>query len=116
MTIKGEYAALATAWIGNMAPFTPFFGLREVSFNGNGGFTNTGYKATGGTTAPFSLSGIYTVSPDCTMMQTPQPPALTPTFFGVIAADSNKIYQIRTDSGTESIVFERVESVGQNAQ
>jgi hypothetical protein len=32
----------------------------------------------------------------------------------VIAADSNKIYQIRTDAGTESIVFERVESVGQN--
>ena len=40
---------------------------------------------------------------------------MTPTFFGVIAADSNKIYQIRIDAGTESIVFERVQSV-QNAQ
>ena len=71
-------------------------------------------KATGGTTAPFSLSGIYTVNADCTMMQTPPTGSGAPTFFGVIAADSNKIYQIRTDAGTESIVFERVESVGQN--
>jgi len=33
----------------------------------------------------------------------------------VIAADSNKIYQIRIDAGTESIVFERVVS-NQNTQ
>jgi hypothetical protein len=30
------------------------------------------------------------------------------------AADSNKIYEIRTDANTETVVFERVESVGQN--
>jgi hypothetical protein len=113
MTIKGDYAALATAWVGTMAPFTPFFGLRKVFFDGAGGFSSSGFKATGGTTAPFSLSGIYTVSADCTMVQTPTT-GVAPTFFGVIAADSNKIYQIRTDAGTESIVFERVESVGQN--
>jgi hypothetical protein len=34
---------------------------------------------------------------------------------GVIAADSNKIYQIRTDAGTETIIFERVVS-NQNTQ
>ena len=36
----------------------------------------------------------------------------------MIAADSNKIYQIRTDANTETIVFERIESIGQseNAQ
>jgi hypothetical protein len=113
-TIKGEYAALANAWVGT-APFTPFFGLREVFFDGKGGFTSTGWKATAGTPpAMFTLDGIYTVNPDCTMMQTPQIGS-TPTFFGVIAADSNKIYQIRTDTGTETIVFERVGS-NQNTQ
>jgi len=33
----------------------------------------------------------------------------------VIAADSNKIYQIRTDANTETIIFERVVS-NQNTQ
>jgi hypothetical protein len=121
-TIKGHFAALATAWIGPNTPpytatppFTPFFGLREVFFDGRGKFTSSGYKSSGGTIAPFTLDGIYTVSADCTMMQTPPTGSgVTPTFFGVIAADSNKIYQIRIDAGTESIVFERVESVGQN--
>lgn len=111
-TIKGDYAALATAWIGTTAPFIPFFGLREVFFDGKGNFTSSGWKATGGVTAQFSLVGIYTVNADCTMMQTPSTGnGVAPTFFGVIAADSNKIYQIRTDTGTESIVFERVVSV-----
>ena len=73
----------------------------------------SGWKTTATTPATFTLSGIYTVSADCTMVQTPTT-GMAPTFFGVIAADSNKIYQIRTDAGTESIVFERVESVGQN--
>jgi hypothetical protein len=121
-TIKGHYAALANAWIGPNTPpytatppFTPFFGLREVFFDGAGNFSSSGYKSTGGTIAPFALNGIYTVSADCTMMQTPPTDSgETPTFFGVIAADSNKIYQIRIDAGTETIVFERVESVGQN--
>ena len=113
-TIKGSYAALATAWTGT-PPDTPFFGLREVFFDGAGGFNSTGYKSTGGTIAPFSLMGNYTVSADCTMMQTPPTGSgMTPTFFGVIAADSNKIYQMGIDAGTESIVFERVQSVGQN--
>lgn len=114
-TIKGYYAALATAWTGT-PPDTPFFGLREVYFDGAGTFKSSGYKSTGGTIAPFTLSGIYTVSADCTMMQTPPTGSgVTPTFFGVIAADSNKIYQIRIDAGTESIVFERVVS-NQNTQ
>jgi hypothetical protein len=121
-TIKGEYAALANAWNGPNTPpytatppYTPFFALREVFFDGAGNFSSTGYKTTEGTPATFTLSGIYTVNADCTMMQTPPTGSgVTPTFFGVIAADSNKIYQIRTDAGTESIVFERVESVGQN--
>ena len=43
-----------------------FFALREVFFDGAGNFSNTGYKTTEGTPATF-------------------------TFFGVIAADSNKI-------------------------
>jgi hypothetical protein len=119
-TIKGYYAALATAWIGPNTPpymatppYTPFFGLREVFFDGAGNFSSSGWKTTATTPETFTLSGIYTVSADCTMKQTPTT-GMTPTFFGVIAADSNKIYQIRTDAGTESIVFERVESVGQN--
>jgi hypothetical protein len=118
-TIKGYYAALATAWINTppytaTAPYTPFFGLREVYFDGAGNFNSSGYKSTGGTTAPFTLKGVYTVSPDCTMMQAADSSGGPPTFFGVIAADSNKIYQIRTDTSTESIVFERVGSGGQN--
>jgi hypothetical protein len=113
-TIKGYYAALATAWINTTAPYTPFFGLREVYFDGAGNFNSSGYKATGGTTAPFTLKGVYSVSPDCTMMQAADSSGAPPTFFGVIAADSNKIYQIRTDGSTESIVFERVVSGGQD--
>jgi hypothetical protein len=121
-TIKGDYAALATAWNGPnippytaTPPYTPFFGLREVYFDGAGNFTSSGYKTTGGTPAKFTLNGIYTVSADCTMLQTPPTGSgVTPTFFGVIAADSNKIYQIRIDAGIESIIFERVGSGGQN--
>jgi hypothetical protein len=114
-TIKGTYAALATAWTGT-PPDTPFFGLRWVHFDGAGNFNSTGWKTN--TTPPpttFGLTGVYTVSADCTMMQAANSSGAAPTFFRVIAADSNKIYQIRTDTGWESIVFERVES-NQNAQ
>jgi len=77
------------------------------------------------TIEPFTLDGTYTVNADCTMTQPTgtatlgTPPNTTTqtgvTFFGVIAADSNKIYQIRTDANTETIIFERVVS-NQNTQ
>ena len=81
------------------------FALREVFFGGAGNFSSTGYKTAEGTPAMFTLSGIYTVNADCIMMQIPPTGSgVTPTFFGVIAADSNKIYQIRTDDGTETML------------
>ena len=74
-TIKGDYAALATAWIGPNTPpatppYTPFFGLREVFFDGAGNFTSSGWKTTATTPGTFTLKGTYTVNPDCTMTQT----------------------------------------------
>lgn len=114
-TIKGEYAALANAWNGpntppytTTPPYTPVAALREVLFDGIGNFTSAGYSSTGGTIVPFTLDGTYTVNADCTMTQTST--GAHPTFFGVIAADSNKIYEIRTDANTETVVFERVNS------
>jgi hypothetical protein len=66
-----------------------------VYCDGAGNFSSSGWKTTTTTPATFMLSGIYTVSADCTMMQTPsRGSSVAPTFFGVIAADSNKIYQI----------------------
>jgi hypothetical protein len=113
-TIKGDYAALANAWNGpntppytTTPPYTPVAALREVLFDGIGNFTSAGYLSTGGTIVPFTLDGTYTVNADCTMTQTSTGGA-PPTFFGVIAADSNKIYEIRTDANTETVVFERV--------
>jgi hypothetical protein len=112
-TIKGEYAALANAWNGpntppytTTPPYTPVAALREVLFDGIGNFTSAGYLSTGGTIVPFTLDGTYTVNADCTMTQTST--GAHPTFYGVIAADSNKIYEIRTDASTETVVFERV--------
>jgi hypothetical protein len=113
-TIKGEYAALANAWNGphtppytTTPPYTPVAALREVLFDGIGNFTSAGYSSTGGTIVPFTLDGTYTVNADCTMTQT-STGAHPTTFFGVITANSNKIYEIRTDANTETIVFERV--------
>jgi hypothetical protein len=118
-TILGEYAALANAWNGTTPPYTPVAALRKVTFDGVGGFKSSGsLSVAGAITNPFTLNGKYTVNADCTMTQTTTTPTSPnggpPIFFGVIAADSNKIYQIRSDANTETIVFERLESVGQN--
>lgn len=115
-TIKGAYASLANEWIGTMAPFTPLAAVRHTLFDGKGNFTSAGYVSTAGTIVAFTLDGTYTVNADCTMTAEgiAEPQNTSATFFGVIAADSNKIYQIRTDANTETIVFERVESVGRN--
>lgn len=119
-TINGAYASVANEWIGKTAPYTPLAAVRHTVFDGaTGKFTSFGYVSnqTLGTVTYFTLDGTYTVAADCTMTATglAEPQGTTATFFGVIAADSNKIYQIRIDAGTESIVFERVQSV-QNAQ
>jgi hypothetical protein len=115
-TIKGEYAALANAWNGTTPPFTPLAALRQVLFDGIGNFTSAGYVSNAGTIVAFTLDGTYIVNEDCTMTTSgvAEPQGTSSTFFGVIAADSNKIYQIRTDASTETVVFERVESVRQN--
>ena len=114
-TIKGAYAALANEWIGTPPPYTPLAAVRHTLFDGKGNFTSEGYVSTAGTIVQFTLDGTYIVNADCTMTASgvAEPQGTSATFFGVIAADSNKIYQIRTDANTETIVFERVESVGQ---
>jgi len=104
-TINGAYASVANEWIGKTAPYTPLAAVRHTVFDGaTGKFTSFGYVSnqTLGTVTYFTLDGTYTVAADCTI-------------FGVIAADSNKIYQIRTDANTETIIFERVVS-NQNTQ
>ena len=93
--------------------------VRHTVFDGIGSFHSYGYVSTAGTIVKFTLNGTYTVNPDCSMTaggtSSTQPPNSPPaTFFGVIAADSNKIFQLRTDANTETIVFERIESAGQN--
>ena len=117
-TIKGAYASLANEWIGTTPPYTPLAAVRRTLFDGKGNFTSDGYVSTAGTIVQFTLDGTYVVNADCTMTvsgtSSTQPPNSPPvTFFGVIAADSNKIYQLRTDANTETIVFERIQSVGQ---
>ena len=119
-TIQGAYASIANEWIGTAPPYTPLAAVRHTVFDGIGTFQSYGYVSTAGTIVKFTLNGTYTVNPDCSMMasgtSSTQPPNSPPaTFFGVIAADSSKIYQIRTDANTETIIFERVVS-NQNTQ
>jgi hypothetical protein len=119
-TIKGAYASVANEWIGKTTPYTVLAAVRHTLFDGVGNFKSDGYLSNSGTIAYFTLDGTYTVAADCTMTATGvaviNGVVGTPaTFFGVIAADSNKIYQIRTDANTETIIFERVVS-NQNTQ
>jgi hypothetical protein len=118
-TIKGAYASVANEWIGKTPPYTPLAAVRHTVFDGNGKFTSFGYVSnqTAGTVSMFTLDGTYSVSADCTMTSSgvAEPQNTSATFFGVIAADANKIYQIRTDANTETIIFERVVS-NQNTQ
>ena len=116
-TINGAYASVANEWIGTTPPYTPLAAVRHTLFDGKKGtFTSEGYLSTAGTITQFTLDGTYIVNADCTMTASgvAEPQGTSSTFFGVIAADSNKIYQIRTDASTETVVFERVESVRQN--
>ena len=121
-TIKGAYASLANEWIGLAPPYKVLAAVRETLFDGVGGFTSFGYLSNSGTIQQFTLDGTYTVNADCTMtVKGVSSTGTSAMFFGVIAADSNKIYQIRTDpatamtGNTETIVFERVVS-NQNVQ
>jgi hypothetical protein len=101
-TIKGAYASVANEWIGKTPPYTPLAAVRQTVFDGNGNFTSANYLSTAGTISAFTLDGTYSVNADCTMTSSgvAEPQNTSATFFGVIAADSNKIYQIRTDANT----------------
>ena len=125
-TINGAYASLANEWIGKTPPYTVLAAVRHTLFDGVKNFTSTGYLSNSGTIAFFTLDGTYTVAADCTITATGVPvingvTGAPANFFGVIAADSNKIYQIRIDpatattGNTETLVFERVVS-NQNVQ
>jgi hypothetical protein len=79
--------------------------VRQVVFDGIGSFTSAGYVSNSGVPVPFTFDGTYAVSADCTLTKsgTAEPQGTSAKFFGVIAADSNKIYEIRTDADTSNL-------------
>ncbi|HUA20023.1 MAG TPA: hypothetical protein VMB25_14845 [Bryobacteraceae bacterium] len=84
----------------NTAPL-PFAGVNAITFDGSGNMTATGFGTVGGSGAPQTESGTYTVNPDCTGTYTVtiNPGAITVHAFFVIDDGLNELQIIITDPG-----------------
>ena len=85
----------------NSAP-TPFAGVNDITFDGQGNMTATGFGSVGGSTGPQTEEGTYTVNPDCTGTYTVtiNPGGLAAHAWFVIDDTLRELQIIVTDPGT----------------
>ena len=66
-TLKGTFAYTASGFItAPPAMAGPFAGVGTQTFDGNGGTTATATLSQNGNILPVTITGTYTVNPDCT--------------------------------------------------
>jgi hypothetical protein len=101
-TVQGTFAYTSTGYI--TAPPSiagPFAETGTQSFDGRGGTTAAVTSSQNGNILPLTVTGTYTVNPDCTGTMTLQvsPIAVTVDVFFVIDDGGNGFQAIETDAG-----------------
>jgi hypothetical protein len=101
-SLRGTFAYTSTGAI--TAPdflVGPFAEVGTQTFDGRGGTTAAVVSSQNGNILPLTITGTYTVNPDCTGTMTLQvsPIAVTVDVFFVIDDNGNGFQAIETDSG-----------------
>ena len=106
-TLHGTYSLSGGGTVVGLGPVTS---VGEVTYDGKGN-SNAAYTASlNGTIHPVSVSGTYTVSPDCTATAV----EASSHFNFVITPDGNTVWWMATDTGTVlSGVITRLRPVGE---
>jgi hypothetical protein len=101
-TLLGTFAYWSTGSIASPPEIAgPFVEVGTQTFDGNGGTTAAATLSQNGNILPITVTGTYTVSPDCTGTLTLQvsPIAVTVHVFFVIDASASEFQAIETDAG-----------------
>ncbi len=101
-TLKGTFAFLSTGFITTPPPEAgPFAIVGTQTFDGNGTTTAVAIVSQNGNIIPVTLTGTYSVNPDCTGTFTVQisPVGITTHLFFVIADNGREFQVIQTDPG-----------------
>src|SRR4051794_15784493 len=65
-TLRGAFVRTDNGWvIGQNGVAMPLTGISVMTFDGNGRWTSAGFGKLNGTASESTLSGTYTVNPDC---------------------------------------------------
>jgi hypothetical protein len=102
-TLTGTFAYTNTGFITAPPPLAgPFAGVGTQIFDGNGGTTATAWVSQNGNILKVTITGTYTVNPDCTGTLTTHisPVGITGHAFFVIDADGAGLRAINTDLGS----------------
>ena len=101
-TLKGTFGFTSNGFIASPPALAgPFVEVGTQTFDGKGGTTSIATLSQNGSIIPITVTGTYTVSPDCTGTFTllVSPFGLTVHIFFVIDDGVNEIRAIETDAG-----------------
>ena len=108
-TLNGTFAFTSSGFITTPPALAgPFAGVGTQTFDGNGTMTAAGTQSQNGNILQVTITGTYTVNPDCTGTLTllASPGGFTSHFFFVIDDTGNEFLAICTDPG---VVLTRIE-------
>ena len=100
--LRGTFAYTSTGFIVTPKDFAgPFAEIGTQTFDGSGGTTATATLSQNGNIVPVTMTGTYTVNPDCTGTLTVQvsPIGVTVHVYFVIDDSGNGFQAIETDPG-----------------
>jgi hypothetical protein len=90
-SLTGPFVYTATGgFVAAPAPLGPYAEAGTQTFDGKGGTTVAGMSSSNGSVAPVTITGTYTVNPDCTGAFTlPIAPGIAAHYFFVLAINGN---------------------------
>jgi hypothetical protein len=103
--LRGTFAYTSTGSIATPPAIAgPFVEVGTQSFDGNGGTTATAMSSQNGNISPLTVTGTYTVNPDCTGTMTlqvtfPGIPAFPVDVYFVVDDGGDEFQAIETDAG-----------------
>jgi len=103
--LRGTFAYTSTGAIATPPAIAgPFVEVGTQSFDGNGGTTATAMSSQNGNISPLTVTGTYTVNPDCTGTMTlqvtfPGIPAFPLDVYFVVDDGGDEFQAIETDAG-----------------
>jgi hypothetical protein len=102
-SIAGPYGFLLSGWTNATGPTLPVATLGRLTFDGKGGITGTiTYVLNGSAAAPETITGTYTMNPDCTGNATVTPAnASSGDHLSLVSMNQGVVINLlQTDMGT----------------